>query len=102
MAQQKRGPFQVVVRENLKDVKGRLSVAAVCTLMLACADLLRPWPLKIIFDYVLFAKKVPHSLAFLNGALAHGKVWSVVVISSGIIVIAVAKSFAAYSQTHIV
>jgi ATP-binding cassette subfamily B protein len=102
MAEQKRGPFQVVVREHLQDVKGRLSVAAICTLLLTGADLLRPWPLKIIFDYVLFAKKVPHSLAFLNGTLEHGKIWSIAVISSGIILIAIVKSFAAYSQTHIV
>jgi ABC-type multidrug transport system fused ATPase/permease subunit len=102
MGQQKRGPFQVVVRDHLKDVKGRLSVAAICTLLLAGADLLRPWPLKIIFDYVLFGKKVPHSLSFVNGIMEHGKVWSIVVISSGIILIAIVKSFAAYSQTHIV
>lgn len=102
MAQEKRRPFQVVVRDHLKGVKGRLSVAAICTLMLAGADLLRPWPLKIIFDYVLFEKKVPHSLSFLNEIMDHGKVWSIVAISSGIILIAIVKSFAAYSQTHIV
>jgi ATP-binding cassette subfamily B protein len=102
MVQPKKRPFQVVVREHLRDVKGRLSVAAICTLLLVGADLLRPWPLKIIFDYVLFSKKIPRSLSFLNSILGHGKVWTIVVISSGIIVIALVKSFAAYSQTHIV
>ena len=55
-----------VVREHLRDVKGRLLAAAICTLLLAGADLLRPWPLKIIFDYILFNKRLPHSLSFFG------------------------------------
>ena len=102
MGQSTRSLFQRVVREHLMEVKGRLSVAAVCTLLLAAADLLRPWPLKLIFDYVLFNKRVPHSLAFLHLVLSHGQIWAIVAISSGIIVISLIKSFAAYAQLHIV
>lgn len=102
MRQSQRGRFYRVVREHLVEVKGRLSIAALCTLLLAGSDLLRPWPLKLIFDYVLFSKKIPHSLSFLHGFLAHGQVWAIVFISSGIMAIALIKSFAAYSQTHIV
>jgi ATP-binding cassette, subfamily B, bacterial len=94
--------FYRVVREHLVEVKGRLSIAAVCTLLLAFADLLRPWPLKLIFDYILFKKPIPHSLSFMHGLLAHGTIAAVVLISSGIVAIALLKSFAAYSQTHIV
>lgn len=99
---QQGGRFYRVVREHLVEVKGRLSIAAVCTLLLAFADLLRPWPLKLIFDYILFKKPIPHSLSFMHKLLAHGTVAAVVLISSGIVVIALLKSFAAYSQTHIV
>ena len=56
MGQRLGGRFYRVVREHLVAVKGRLSIAAVCTLLLAFADLLRPWPLKLIFDYILFKK----------------------------------------------
>lgn len=94
--------FYRVVREHLVEVKGRLSIAAVCTLLLAFADLLRPWPLKLIFDYILFKKPIPHSLSFMHALLAHGTIAAVVLISSGIVAIALLKSFAAYSQTHIV
>jgi ATP-binding cassette subfamily B protein len=96
------GRFYRVVRQHLVEVKGRLSIAAVCTLLLAFADLLRPWPLKLIFDYILFKKPIPHSLSFMHELIAHGTVAAVVIISSGIVAIALLKSFSAYSQTHIV
>jgi ATP-binding cassette, subfamily B, bacterial len=91
-----------VLREHLLEVKGGLAAATLCTVLLALTDLLRPWPLKIIFDYVLLGKPIPGSLAFLHVLLAHGTVWAIVVISSGIIAIAVIKSFSAYWQTHVV
>ena len=102
MAKYVRGRFYRVVREHLAEVKGRLSIAAICTMLLAFADLLRPWPLKLIFDYILFKKPVPHSLSFMPGLISHGTVSAVIIISSGIVAIAMLKSFAAYSQTHIV
>src|SRR5882724_52061 len=102
MRQHMRGRFNRVVREHLVEVKGRLSVAAVCTLLLAFADLLRPWPLKLIFDYILFNKPIPHSLSFVHGLISHGQIRAIIIISSGIVVIALLKSFAAYSQMHIV
>jgi len=97
-----RGRFYRVVREHLVEVKGRLSIAALCTVLLAFADLLRPWPLKLIFDYILFKKPIPHSLSFMHGLLSHGQIAGIIIISSGIVAISLLKSFAAYSQTHIV
>jgi ATP-binding cassette, subfamily B, bacterial len=96
------GRFYRVVREHLVEVKGRLSIAALCTVLLAFADLLRPWPLKLIFDYILFKKPIPHSLSFMHGLLSHGQIAGIIIISSGIVAISLLKSFAAYSQTHIV
>ena len=102
MGRHARGRFYRVVREHLVEVKGRLSIAAVCTMLLAFADLLRPWPLKLIFDYILFNKPIPHSVSFMHGLLVHGRTTAVVIISAGIVAIAMLKSFAAYSQMHIV
>ena len=102
MGKEPRGRFYKVVREHLVEVKGRLSIAALCTVLLAFADLLRPWPLKLIFDYILFKKPIPHSLSFMHGLLSHGQIAGIIIISSGIVAISLLKSFAAYSQTHIV
>ncbi|HXB74132.1 MAG TPA: ABC transporter ATP-binding protein [Candidatus Acidoferrales bacterium] len=94
--------LRYLLREHLLEVKGGLAAAALCTVLLAATDLLRPWPLKIIFDYVLLNKPIPRSFALLQVLLAHGKVWTIIVISFGIIAIAVVKSFSAYWQTHVV
>ena len=102
MGQRAQGRFNRVLREHLAEVKGRLSIAAVCTLLLAFSDLLRPWPLKLIFDYILFKKPIPNSLSFMHGLISHGQATAVIIVSSGIVAIAMLKSFAAYSQTHIV
>jgi ATP-binding cassette, subfamily B, bacterial len=40
-----------------------LSIAFVAMLVTSAADLLEPWPLKIIFDYVLGSKRMPGWLA---------------------------------------
>ena len=70
MGQRLGGRFYRVVRDHLVKVKGRLSIAALCTFLLAFADLLRPWPLKLIFDYILFKKPIPHSFSFMHGLLS--------------------------------
>ena len=40
-----------------------LAVAFVAMLVQSAADLLEPWPLKVVFDYVLGTKRMPHWLA---------------------------------------
>ena len=40
-----------------------LAIAFVAMLITSAADLLEPWPLKIIFDYVLGSKRMPAWLA---------------------------------------
>ena len=86
---------------HLSAVKGGLSVAALCTLLLAMTDLVKPWPLKIIFDNVLLNKPLPDYLSFLRGAVESDKTLSVIVISSSIILISLFKSFSGYFQLSI-
>jgi ATP-binding cassette subfamily B protein/subfamily B ATP-binding cassette protein MsbA len=97
----KEARFRHVVLGHLAEQKGGLLVAAACTLLLAGADLLRPWPLKIIFDYILLSKPVPHQLALLQGLLDWGKLGSLVLISLAIVLITVVKGLASYSQMYI-
>ena len=96
-----RSPFKRLVLTHLYKVKGSLALAALCTLGLGLADILRPWPLKIIFDHILIGKPLPHYLSFLGTFFQDGKVLAIAVISFGIILITVVKSFSAYAQLHI-
>src|SRR6185503_6402478 len=53
--------FRHIVTRNLAAEKWNFVVAIVCTLVIAVADLLRPWPLKLIVDNILLGKTLPPS-----------------------------------------
>jgi len=89
------------VKAHLRRVKGGLCLAALCALGYTLAELLAPWPLKIIFDHVLLEKPLPPSLAILNGALQSGKSSAIVTISFGILLIAAFKAAFAYTQLYL-
>lgn len=93
--------FQRIVTGRLRRVKGGLCLAALCALGYALAELLAPWPLKIIFDHVLLEKPLPASLAILNGALQNGKSFAIVALSLGILLIAAFKGAFAYAQLYL-
>jgi ATP-binding cassette, subfamily B, bacterial len=101
MRKGKRTRLRQVILTYLFEAKSSLFFAGLCTLGVTLADLLRPWPLKIIFDYILLTKPLPHYLLFLKGTFQGGKTLPLVIISFTIILIAVFKSIFAYSQTFI-
>ena len=51
-----------------------LAFAALGTLGVTVTELLRPWPLKIIFDYVLLGKPLPAYLSSFAGMFGGGRV----------------------------
>jgi ABC-type multidrug transport system fused ATPase/permease subunit len=67
----------------------------------ALADLLRPWPLKIIFDNILLNKPLPGYLSSLDWLFHDQKTWSVLLVSFSIILITGLKSVSGYSQLFI-
>ena len=101
MPKRKHTRFRKVIVTYLSEVKGSLFVACLCTLGLTLTDLLRPWPLKIIFDNILLNKPLPSYLTFLDGIFQDGKTISLVAISLTIILITLLKSFFAYSQLYL-
>lgn len=91
---------QIIFR-HLQRARGNLFFAAFCMLGLTLTDLLRPWPLKIIFDHILLDKPLPHYLSFLRETLQSGKVPALVAISFSILLIAVFRGALSYSQVYI-
>jgi ABC-type multidrug transport system fused ATPase/permease subunit len=79
-------------------MRGKLVIASISIVALMVAELLEPWPFKIIFDYVLLGRTLPHALAFLTPALAHGKVTAVLWISLAIVGLALLQAGASYLQ----
>src|SRR5256712_9216488 len=101
MRQPRRSRFKQVVINHLLQVKASLLVAALCMLGFTLTGLLAPWPLKIIFDYVLLDHRLPPSLSLLGGVLQHGKVPALALISLAVVLIALLKGLFSYAQLHI-
>lgn len=101
MKQRKKNRFQQIVRQHLSEHKGSIALAACCTLGYTLAELLSPWPLKIIFDHLLLDRAVPEAMPWLHWLLAQGKGIAVLVVSFSIVLIAAGKSLFSYFQLFI-
>jgi ATP-binding cassette, subfamily B, bacterial len=94
----KRGRLRRVLRKSLFKMRRDLAFAVVGMLGFTAADLLGPWPLKVIIDHVLLQRPVPDSLAWLRPVIQSGPVSAVVVLSLSILAIAVVRGVFAYVQ----
>jgi ATP-binding cassette subfamily B protein len=93
--------FHRIVWSHLNRVKRSLLLAALCTLGVSAAGLLKPWPLKIILDHVIGNAPLPPFLGFLQDFLAEGKVTVLVAASASIVVIALCEALFSYLQIFI-
>lgn len=69
------GRLRTVVLRHLRETKGSLALAAAGVLGTTLTDLVSPWPLKLIFDYVLLQKELPATLATLDRWFAGNAFW---------------------------
>lgn len=91
---------RALIGRELAQTKGPLAMAVLCTAAMAAADLLRPWPLKFVLDYVLLNRPVPEWLTPVHALLAWGPMPALVVCASGIFLIAAVTGTFAYYQVH--
>ncbi len=90
-----------IIINHLREVKGSLFVGAVCMLGFTIAQILSPWPLKLIFDYILLDKPIPPGLSFAAEMFQGEKYFSVVVLSFSILFIALFRGGFSYLQVFI-
>ena len=83
----------------IKPYRGLLGVAFVAMLIQGIADLLDPWPLKIILDNVIGDKRLPEWLA--RYPFAHDKPTLLVASAAAVIGIAVIGSTCAYWESYL-
>jgi ABC-type multidrug transport system fused ATPase/permease subunit len=93
--------FRNIVSSNLVAEKWSFVVAIACTLIVAVADLLRPWPLKLIVDNILLGKSLPPSLRPFESFFIDQKIWTTIAVAGLLIVLSVVKGFSVYAQTSI-
>ncbi len=93
--------FRQVLLRHVRQVKGRLLVAAFCMLGVTLAQLLAPWPLKIVIDHILLGKPLPAVLAPLAVLLEEGKIFALMLVSLSVLLIALVKGVFSYGQIYI-
>ena len=92
--------MQLVVAQLAREKRG-LVLATLCMVGYTLTTLLVPWPLKLIFDYVLLEKPLPPQLEWLGTLHQHGTYTVLIAISSSILLIAVLRGDFSYYQTFL-
>jgi ATP-binding cassette subfamily B protein len=101
MNKRARTRFRQVIFGYLRGAKASLALAALCTLGVTLTELLKPWPIKIIFDYVLLGKALPGYLAFMGGLLDSGRTTFLGTMVGAMVVIAVLIGVFTYLQVYV-
>ncbi len=94
----RRSPLAAIVRENLREHRGRIALAAFALLGVIAMELIAPWPLKIILDHVLLQHPLPPALGVLQSLLDLGAWPALVACASAIALIALLSGTLSYLQ----
>jgi ATP-binding cassette subfamily B protein len=79
-----------------------LTVAFIAVVGESAADLLEPWPLKVVFDYVLGSKKMPGWLAgIVNSVAGHDKLAILYFAAFSVIAIATVGAISSYAEKYL-
>jgi ATP-binding cassette subfamily B protein/subfamily B ATP-binding cassette protein MsbA len=92
------GRLLAIVRQCLAEMPGSVVLAAIGLIGVTCAELLGPWPLKIIFDHILLAKPLPAGLDFLQPLLDSGQWPALVAMAATIAAVALLSGGFSYLQ----
>lgn len=78
-----------------------LAVAFAAIAAEGAADILEPWPLKLVFDYVLGSKHAPDSLAFVTPIFGQGKFGVLNFAAVAVILIAAISAVSTYTEKYL-
>jgi len=93
---------KIGLRELLQPHRGMLVLAFIAVLGEAGTDLLEPWPLKIVFDYVFGTKHMPSWMSGMIGAtFGFNKVAILNFAILAVIVIAAAGALSSYAEKYL-
>lgn len=93
-------PFRQAVLASLRESRAALIIAALALAGVIAAELAAPWPLKVIFDYVLLDKPLPSSLSWLAPLIAQGPAVSLPLLAGSIALLALLGGALTYLQIY--
>ncbi|KWK74589.1 ABC transporter ATP-binding protein [Burkholderia ubonensis] len=94
-------PFHRIVVGHLLAARVQLALGLFCLAGSSAMALLEPWPLKIVVDYLLLDKPLPHRFTFLSGLLRGDPVTALAVLGAALVVIVMGTGSFAYGQQFI-
>ena len=92
--------LRTLLRGCLVEQRAALVLAALALCGVVLADVLAPWPLKIIFDHLLLAKPLPEALSRLQPLLDWGTWPALLACAGAIAAIALAAGALSYLQLY--
>ncbi|MDH5563027.1 MAG: ABC transporter ATP-binding protein/permease [Nitrospirota bacterium] len=93
-------PVRQIVVNHLLRMKGKVLIAGLSLLGIILTEVLTPWPLKIIFDYILLDKPLPEFLSMLAPLLQAGTSVALIILSCSMAGIALLNGSFSYLQTY--
>jgi ATP-binding cassette subfamily B protein/subfamily B ATP-binding cassette protein MsbA len=91
-----------LVLAHLLRTKWSIALALLCLLGAILMELLAPWPLKLIFDYVLLGKTLPASLSALGPLFQWGMLPAVATLAGAVFLMVVVGGAFSYGQVYLV
>ena len=85
----------------LSEVRRDLALSVICMLGFTAAELLWPWPLKIVFDHVLLDRPLTGAVQVLSPILAWSKGAVLVAVCLAMLALALARGSFAYAQVFL-
>lgn len=96
-----RARFRAIIGSHLHAAKKHLALAGGCLVGVTLMQLMAPWPLKLILDYILLQKPAPPSLTFLNELYHTWPLTLLAVLATLIAVIAIMSGVLSYAQSFV-
>lgn len=93
--------LRMIIVSHLRSAKRHLALAAGCLLGVTLMQVMAPWPLKLIFDYILLQKPIPASLALLEPLSQSWPLAVLACLAASIAVIAALNGAFAYAQSFV-
>src|ERR1041384_5305150 len=95
-------PKRLKIIHLLRPHWGALSLALMAVVIVGAADLLEPWPLKLVFDNVLSSKQMPEWLSgFIIWTLGSGKLAILSFAALAVIAIAMLDAISSYTENYL-
>ncbi len=89
-----------ILTPRVKEYWKRFVLAYMALLAAAAMNLLKPWPLKIIFDYILLNKPMPRQIAFMGSATGHDKLVLLAALCVSIVAIFSLESLFTFTRKY--